>query len=61
MESRADISEEPITQALAPRPLSRLTYRILSLNLLLLVILITSLTYLSQTRKNLIEDRKSVV
>ncbi len=52
-------SEEPMLQALAPRPLSRLTYRILSLNLLLFVILITSLTYLSQTRKNLIEGEIS--
>lgn len=44
---------------IAPRPLSRLTYRILSLNIITLAVLAMSFSYISQTRQNLISNEIS--
>lgn len=41
---------------IAPRPLSRLTYKILSLNIITIAVLAMSFSYLSQTRESLIEN-----
>ncbi len=41
-------------QVIAPRPLSRLTYKILSVNIITLAVLAMSFSYISQTRENLI-------
>lgn len=41
---------------IAPRPLSRLTYKILSLNIITVAVLAMSFSYLAQTRENLISN-----
>lgn len=41
---------------IAPRPLSRLTYKIMGINAITLAILAMSFFYISQTRKNLIQN-----
>jgi two-component system sensor histidine kinase ChvG len=41
---------------IAPRPLSRLTYKIMGINAITLVILAMSFLYISQTRENLIQN-----
>ncbi len=49
--------EERLGDHLRPRPLSRLTYKILSFNLLVVIIIAMGITYLGTTRQNLIESR----
>lgn len=44
------------TIKIAPRPLSRLTYKILSLNIVTVAVLAMSFSYLAQTRENLISN-----
>lgn len=41
---------------IAPRPLSRLTYKILSLNIITLAVIAMSFSYIAQTRQNLISN-----
>lgn len=43
-------------QVIAPRPLSRLTYKILSVNIITLAVLAMSFSYIAQTRENLISN-----
>lgn len=43
-------------QVIAPRPLSRLTYKILGLNIVTLAVLAMSFSYITQTRQNLISN-----
>lgn len=47
------VEHEP---AIAPRPLSRLTYKILSINIVTLAVLAMSFSYIAQTRENLISN-----
>ncbi|HOO51331.1 MAG TPA: histidine kinase dimerization/phospho-acceptor domain-containing protein, partial [Alphaproteobacteria bacterium] len=49
--------QEEASEEIKPRPLSRLTYRILSFNLLVVLILAMGISYLGSTRKNLILNR----
>lgn len=42
--------------SIAPRPLSRLTYKIMGVNIITLAILAMSFSYISQTRENLIQN-----
>lgn len=42
--------------AIAPRPLSRLTYKILGINVITIVVLAMSFSYITQTRENLIRN-----
>ncbi len=51
------IEEEPFGEDLRPRPLSRLTYKILSFNLLVIFIIAMGISYLGTTRRNLIESK----
>jgi two-component system sensor histidine kinase ChvG len=44
------------TLRIAPRPLSRLTYKILSLNVITIAVVAMSFSYLAQTRENLISN-----
>lgn len=44
---------------IAPRPLSRLTYKIMGMNVITLAILAMSFSYISQTRENLISNEIS--
>jgi len=53
MPSSRQLDSEPL---IAPRPLSRLTYRILGMNIITLVVLAMSFSYISQTRENLISN-----
>lgn len=52
-----ELESESAPSGIRPRPLSRLTYKILSFNLLVVFIIAMGLTYLGTTRKNLIETR----
>ena len=58
--SKGDLQkDEPALAAapvIAPRPLSRLTYKILSVNLITLAVLAMSFSYIAQTRENLISN-----
>lgn len=51
--SPADIENEPV---IAPRPLSRLTYKILGINIVTIAVLAMSFSYIAQTRENLISN-----
>ncbi|OIN85627.1 MAG: hypothetical protein AUJ12_08770 [Alphaproteobacteria bacterium CG1_02_46_17] len=51
------IEEEHFGEDLRPRPLSRLTYKILSFNILVVFIIAMGITYLGTTRQNLIESK----
>ncbi len=54
MKSDSPIMEhEPI---IAPRPLSRLTYKILGINIVTIAVLAMSFSYIAQTRENLISN-----
>lgn len=50
--------ENPIEResGIAPRPLSRLTYKILAVNVVTLAVFVMSFSYISQTRENLIRN-----
>lgn len=50
-------AQELELDAIRPRPLSRLTYKILSFNLLVVFFLAMGVTYLGSARKNLIESK----
>lgn len=51
--SNNNLDNEP---AIAPRPLSRLTYKILGINIVTIAVLAMSFSYISQTRENLISN-----
>ncbi len=51
------IEEDLVIEDIRPRPLSRLTYRILSFNLLVVIIIAMGISYLGTTRQNLIESK----
>lgn len=51
--SSNSVENEP---AIAPRPLSRLTYKILGINIVTLAVLAMSFSYIAQTRENLISN-----
>lgn len=55
--SAPDTLEDPPFLEVKPRPLSRLTYKILTFNLLVVFILAMGVSYLGNTRQNLIESK----
>lgn len=53
MLSEDHIENEPV---IAPRPLSRLTYKIMGINIVTIAVLAMSFSYIAQTRENLISN-----